>query len=263
MAEQLNSNDEVMIQLPWTVLQQSLVTAQIPVDPKTQKIPLDIQHSTDTTAIVITFLSFIVTAFIVCMSTRQQIKANRELINSHKDSFEKELAFKNKQVITQNFIQYASKFISGQANLIIKLRDFQVFHGSISEKEKLDRTMYVGQIYQELRDISNQVLQAYHVLELFLLTKGRSIVNLEMKNRLFFQFLWRYLEILLDEPESESWLKKENQTIVELLEYSEFQNLGSDLKKIIGEDNITIYLLLNELNRQISKLIKAEITKAA
>ncbi|ANF82162.1 hypothetical protein A3K93_08125 [Acinetobacter sp. NCu2D-2] len=214
-------------------------------------------------AIALSLLAFFVTIHVVKQSTKSQIKVNRELINSHKDSFEKELAFKNKQVITQNFIQYASKFISGQANLILKLRDFKVFYGSISNKEKLDRTTHVGQIYQELRDISNQVLQDYHVLELFLLTKGRSIVNLEMKNILFFQFLWRYLEILLDQPESESWLKKENQTIIELLEYSEFQKLGNDLKKIIGEDNITIYLLLNELNRQISKLIQAEIKKAA
>src|SRR5690606_13425318 len=134
----------------------------------------------------------------------------------------------------QNFIQYASKFISGQANLTIKLRDFGVFYGSISEKEKLDRTTHVGQIYQELRDISNQVLQDYHVLELFLLNKGRSITNLEVKNRLFFNLLWRYLEILLDEPKSESWLKKEDITLSDLLEHREFQNIGSELKKNLG-----------------------------
>src|SRR5690606_25073931 len=163
------------------------------------------------------------------------IKSNWELIESQRDHLEKELAFKNKQLITQNFIQYASRFISGQANLIIKLRDFGIFYGAISKKEKLDRTTHLGQIYQELRDIS----------KLFLLIKGRSITNLELKNRLCFNFLWRYLELLLDEPRSESWLKNENITIIDLLEHIEFQNIVIELKKIIGEDNITIYLILN------------------
>jgi len=41
----------LMIQLRWTVPQQPLVTTHIQVIPTPQKIPLDIQHSTDTTAI--------------------------------------------------------------------------------------------------------------------------------------------------------------------------------------------------------------------
>jgi len=119
-----------------------------------------------------------------------------------------------------------------------------------------------GLIYQELRDTSSQVLQDYHVLELFLLSKGRATNNLEIKNRLFFKLLWPYLELLLMEAGSELMIERQDKTITEVLEHSEFQNIGIELKKIIGEDNITIYLILNELNRQISKMIKTEIKKA-
>ncbi|ENW28969.1 hypothetical protein [Acinetobacter lwoffii] len=127
----------------------------------------------------------------------------------------------------------------------------------------MDRTIHVGQIYQELRDTSSQVLQDYHVLELFLLSKGRATNNLEIKNRLFFKLLWPYLELLLMEAGSELMIERQDKTITEVLEHSEFQNIGIELQKIIGEDNITIYLILNELNRQISKMIKTEIKKAA
>lgn len=127
----------------------------------------------------------------------------------------------------------------------------------------MDRTIHVGQIYQELRDTSSQVLQDYHVLELFLLSKGRATNNLEIKNRLFFKLLWPYLELLLMEAGSELMIERQDKTITEVLEHSEFQNIEIELQKIIGEDNITIYLILNELNRQISKMIKTEIKKAA
>ncbi|QKU21066.1 hypothetical protein [Acinetobacter lwoffii] len=65
------------------------------------------------------------------------------------------------------------------------------------------------------------------------------------------------------EAGSELMIERQDKTITEVLEHSEFQNIGIELKKIIGEDNITIYLILNELNRQISKMIKTEIKKAA
>ena len=224
MAE-LESKNELMIQLPWTVPQQPLVKTQIQVDSTTNKIPLDIQHSTDTTAIWTTGLSFVVTAFIVYLSTKQQMKSNRKLIESQNNRFDKELDFRNKQLITQHIIEYASKYMSGQVNLIIKIRDFSVFFGSVNKEEKLDRSSQVGQKYQELRDISNQVVQDYHVLDLFLLSKGRAITNLEVKNRLFFNCSWRYLELILDEPESESWLKNEDKIINDLFEYNEFKNI--------------------------------------
>ncbi|MFW1755062.1 hypothetical protein [Acinetobacter wanghuae] len=49
--------------------QQPLVTTQISVDPKTNKIPLDIQHSTDTTAISSFALSVIIALILGCLAT--------------------------------------------------------------------------------------------------------------------------------------------------------------------------------------------------
>ncbi len=67
MVEQ--NNNEVMIQLPWTVPQQPLVTTQISVDPKNPTIPLEIQHSTDTTAISSFALSVIIALILGCLAT--------------------------------------------------------------------------------------------------------------------------------------------------------------------------------------------------
>ncbi len=78
---------------------------------------LDVQHSTDLVAvgsIIISLLAFVVTIFIVCLTTKAQMKSNLSLIKSQKERLDEELRFKNKQLITQNTIQYASKFISGQ-----------------------------------------------------------------------------------------------------------------------------------------------------
>lgn len=68
MAE-LDDKNEVMIELPWAVPQQPLVTSQIQVDPQTQKIPLDIQHSTDTTAISSFALSVIIALILGGLAT--------------------------------------------------------------------------------------------------------------------------------------------------------------------------------------------------
>lgn len=69
MAGQLDNNNDVMIQLPWTVPQQPLYTTLIEVDPETKKIPLDIQHSTDTTAIGSFVLSVIVALILSGLAT--------------------------------------------------------------------------------------------------------------------------------------------------------------------------------------------------
>ena len=58
-----------MIQLPWAVPQQPLVTTHIQVDSETNKIPLDIQHSTDTTAISSFALSVIIALILGLLAT--------------------------------------------------------------------------------------------------------------------------------------------------------------------------------------------------
>ncbi|WP_252718444.1 hypothetical protein [Acinetobacter lwoffii] len=58
MAEQ--NNNEVMIQLPWTVPQQPLVQTTSMVENPNKKMELNLTHSTDTTAISSLALSVII-----------------------------------------------------------------------------------------------------------------------------------------------------------------------------------------------------------
>ncbi|MCO8070792.1 hypothetical protein NI470_00685 [Acinetobacter lwoffii] len=58
MAEQ--NNNEVMIQLPWTVPQQPLVQTTSMVENPNKKMELNLTHSTDTTAISSFALSVII-----------------------------------------------------------------------------------------------------------------------------------------------------------------------------------------------------------
>jgi len=68
VAEQ--NNNEVMIQLPWTVPQQPLYTTHIEVDSESKKIPLDLNvSSTDTTAISSFALSVIIALILGCLAT--------------------------------------------------------------------------------------------------------------------------------------------------------------------------------------------------
>lgn len=101
MSEQASKN-ELSIQLPWTVPQPPLYSTHIAVDPKTNKIPLDIQHSTDGVAvgaIILSLLAFIATIIIVRSSTKQQIESNKELIGHHERLKNIEIMDKHNQEI--------------------------------------------------------------------------------------------------------------------------------------------------------------------
>lgn len=130
--EELKNNQDVMIQLPWTVPQQPLYTASIQIDPKTQKIPLDITHSEDTTAIssfenstniavssfdyatgIAVFLALCATALAYWFGvrsfdlTKQSFRALVLEINAKRD-FENEL---RKREIVATYFKNSEKFI--------------------------------------------------------------------------------------------------------------------------------------------------------
>lgn len=58
MAELENKN-EIMIQLPWLVPQQALVQTATVIENPRKKLELDLNHSTDTTAISTFGLSYL------------------------------------------------------------------------------------------------------------------------------------------------------------------------------------------------------------
>ncbi|WP_425915252.1 hypothetical protein [Acinetobacter sp. TSRC1-2] len=87
MADHLENSD-LIIQLPWTVLQQENTQAVVLEQPNDQKLFLDIQHSTDwvvATSIfvsgMISFIGFLITIYVVRKSTYQNIEINKDLID--------------------------------------------------------------------------------------------------------------------------------------------------------------------------------------
>ena len=67
MAE--GNNNEEMIQLPWTVPQQPLIQEATVVENPNQKMELDLNHSTDTTAISSFTLSVIIALILGSFAT--------------------------------------------------------------------------------------------------------------------------------------------------------------------------------------------------
>lgn len=123
MAEQ-EDKQELMIQLPWTVPQQSLVITQISVDPETQKIPLDIQHSTDTTAIW-SFIAAMVASMVIA------IWYGIRSFNLTKQSFDalvKQIQSSEMIVINSN-----KELIKSQQNLMLKTQKIEYIK-SVNEK---------------------------------------------------------------------------------------------------------------------------------
>lgn len=93
----------LMIQLPWAVPQQPLVTTQIQVDPNTKKIPIDLNvSSTDwvlATSIavsgLISLIGFLITVYVVKKSTESQITSNENLIKQQENLKIRELKILN------------------------------------------------------------------------------------------------------------------------------------------------------------------------
>ncbi|MFN4366592.1 MAG: hypothetical protein ACK4GA_03010 [Acinetobacter sp.] len=139
MAEQ--NNNEVMIQLPWTVPQQPLVQTTSMVENPNKKMELNLTHSTDTTAISSFALSVIIALILGSLATWlaywygrksfdltkqsfdsliEQIKSsekitlttNQELIKSQESQKKFELSFQRKEADRAEFRKLSFEYIS-------------------------------------------------------------------------------------------------------------------------------------------------------
>ncbi|WP_179998387.1 hypothetical protein [Acinetobacter sp. YH12239] len=163
--EELKHNQDVMIQLPWTVPQQSLYTASIQVNPETQKIPLDLNvSSTDTTAIWITGLSFIVTAFIVYMSTKQQIKANRELIESQNNRLELEFEWKRKQEWNNLFREFSSDYLAAITELIYETEMYEQEYFEMDKTNRTSLSILSVRALSNIKALHSKAILSFHKL---------------------------------------------------------------------------------------------------
>lgn len=83
MAEQ--ENKETIVFLPWVVEPQPQTQAVILENSKEDKIYVDLAHSTDWVvagSVLISFLGFLITVYVIRQSTKSQIQSNRELYQS-------------------------------------------------------------------------------------------------------------------------------------------------------------------------------------
>lgn len=129
MAEQ-EGKQAIIIQLPWAVPQQPLVTTQIQVDPQTQTIPLDLNViSTDWVAvgaIGLSLLAFLVTIYIVRESTKSQIESNKQLIEKQNELKLAELRISNRKEEVDRLRNSIYEYISVIQNF--KYYYIQVFY---------------------------------------------------------------------------------------------------------------------------------------
>lgn len=190
MTEQLNNNDEVMIQLPWTVPPQPLYIPYIEIDPEAKKIPLDLNvSSTDTTAIAAFDYATVVAVFLALCATGlaywfgarsfvltkqsfdavvKQIKSsedlmaisNRELIESQKELKKEELTDLHNREILKEVILFEKCIFS--INVYLKRRsDKQPETADERVKLKDNLNVFLAQRFN-----LNALIKAYKDLDL-------------------------------------------------------------------------------------------------
>ncbi|MEB6680956.1 hypothetical protein [Acinetobacter lwoffii] len=82
------NNNEAMIQLPWTVPQQPLVQTASVVENPSRKMELDLNHSTDTTAIWSFIIAMVITFILGVSATIIAIWYSRKSFDLTKQSFD-------------------------------------------------------------------------------------------------------------------------------------------------------------------------------
>ncbi|WP_278363688.1 hypothetical protein [Acinetobacter schindleri] len=183
------NNNEAMIQLPWTVPQQPLVQTASVVENPSRKMELDLNHSTDTTAIW-SFIIAMVIAFILGVSatiiaiwygrksfdlTKQSFDAlilqiqsaekitqlsNIKLIENQNDLLMKnnEIASANKKYddLKQACINYISQHETYRMHLML----LQITHKEFKFSERSEIGSYQSQIFEDLRNRLKLILDA-------------------------------------------------------------------------------------------------------
>lgn len=243
MVEQ--NNNEVMIQLPWTVPQQPLVTTQISVDPKNPTIPLEIQHSTDTTAISSFALSVIIALILGCLATWLAYWYGRKSFQLTEMSFKTVVEeikasqqsaldlnaklFEQQSMLQLNKLQYAYK--SAQVE---KLRTIITeyltclidFNTSITMKIK---ELEQEKLIQEIVKYNLKVANYHQIIELFLdYENHESHKNIKVKLKSLLDTLWNIRK---------EFEKDENHVNQKIIEFSiEFESVSIVLRQYLVQE---------------------------
>lgn len=276
--EQLKYNQDVMIQLPWTVPQQPLYTASIQVDPETQKIPLDLNvSSTDTTAISSFTISMIIALILGGFATwlaywygRKSFKLTEmsfkslvlEIQSSQQTAFDlNQKLFEQQIALQKNELQSKERIVWNDLvyeicadcnilinNYIFKAQEIIKFYLRTNSRDKSNPSSIFGEKIGELEEISHQLILKNSKLDLYLED------NNDMHE--YFIKLLDHFTILSQEFIDEFY----NKHSIELFEVFE------DLSHIEYGDNKILRLASwkngNKLNRlEILSLLMREINK--
>lgn len=176
--EELKHNQDVMIQLPWTVPQQPLYTANIQVDPETQKIPLDLSHSTDTTAIGSFIVAMVASVVIAIWYGRksfkltemsfetliEQIRSSEKSASnfniqlfSHQNELQKtEFNFKWSNTWGHQVRRVGAEYISALTEFLYEAEVFENKYLTSTREQKTDKNSNEGFAYNELISLSKK-----------------------------------------------------------------------------------------------------------
>ncbi|EZQ11505.1 hypothetical protein [Acinetobacter sp. Ver3] len=195
--EELKHNQDVMIQLPWTVPQQPLYTASIQIDPETQKIPLDLNvSSTDTTAIW-SFMIAMAIAFILGISatiiaiwygvrsfkltemsfntvvleikSSQQIafNLNQKLFEQQRELGKQEFQYTKQLKWEDEIISITSDCLNSLAKYIQKVMIFKDNFVNFPVADKSDYSTLVGSKLKEILDVTENTNACLTKLNLY------------------------------------------------------------------------------------------------
>lgn len=119
-------NSDVMIQLPWTLPQQENTQAMILQQPNGQKVYLDLNHSTDTTAIWSFIAAMIASTLIAIWYGRKSFKLTemsfKTVIQQIQASEQSALSLNSKLFEQQLILQNRLKELEIQKNIIDRFR---------------------------------------------------------------------------------------------------------------------------------------------
>lgn len=177
-----------------------------------KKIYLDLNVSTDTTAISSFALSVMIALILGGLATwlaywfgrksfkltemsfkvvsediKQAAQTNREttieLINNQRKIAELEITYKEKSEQLENLIQRGGKIIIFQNKLIIELYKLATRSNKIFEQD-------VEKIVSRLNELSSEILSEYHLFQLLMNTDSKEYSRIKILGDLFLQIAW-------------------------------------------------------------------------
>lgn len=184
MAE-LDDKNEMMIQLPWAVPQQALVQTATVIENPRKKLELDLNHSTDTTAISSFGLSVIIALILGCLATWlaywygrksfkltemsfkmvvEEIKASQQsAIDLNTKLFEQQIILRNleeKQNVINSLRDDAATFTIHTETFLWNVISLKSHLLAIKENEEINFDIYAAKLVKQIEIKFDLILES-------------------------------------------------------------------------------------------------------